>query len=379
MTSGDATAPTLATWLDPEHTHWSFRHADEIVDTRTIARGPKSLPLSPAHDAALLELPFAGTERDYVLGDFIATSGIDSFTVVNGQNLTLEWFAPDVADTDLHLMFSVTKSITALLCGALVGQGLIDTGALVTEYVPAVGDSGFAGATIRNLLDMTAAYAFVEDYTPGPDVRDYRYAAGWYPAPPESPALRGFLASRATDGQHGERFRYLSPTTDLLGWVCSAVTGLHYADALSQYVWIPMGAEADANITVDREGTPRAAGGLSARARDIARLGLLVARGGSDVIPTDFIDDLTRGGDPDHWAKGDFAPWLPGGAYRSNWYQPRTDPDAIMGAGIYGQMLYVDRAREVVVVTQSSWPVADDTTRHNDAYLASQAVARALG
>ena len=84
-------------------------------------------------------------------------------------------------------------------------------------------------------------------------------------------------------------------------------------------------------------------------------------------------------GNTEHWANGDFAPWLPGGAYRSCWYQPRIDADAIMGVGIYGQMLYVDRARGVVVSKLSSWSFADDTDAHEDAYRACRAIARALG
>jgi CubicO group peptidase (beta-lactamase class C family) len=96
-------------------------------------------------------------------------------------------------------------------------------------------------------------------------------------------------------------------------------------------------------------------------------------------VPPAYIDDLTRAGSDEQWAFGDFAPWLPGGAYRSCWYQPRVDPDAIMGVGIHGQMLYVDRARGVVVAKQSSWAMADDTDWHDDAYLACRQIAREVG
>ena len=139
-----------------------------------------------------------------------------------------------------------------------------------------------------------------------------------------------------------------------------------------------MGAEADADLTLDRFGHPRNAGGLSAVPRDLARLGLLVAEGGAGIVPEDYVNDFTRRGSAEQWRIGDFAPWLPGGAYRSCWYQPRVDADAIMAVGIHGQMLYVDRTRGVVVAKQSSWPVPDDTELHDDAYLACRAIARAL-
>ena len=370
--------PTLETWMQPPHTRWSFRHVRELIPSARVRRGDRVRVLEADDTPALLDVVVEGTDSTFTVGERLAHSEADSFTVLHGNSLVLEWRASGIRDDEQHLMFSVTKSVTSLLCGALTGAGLINVDAPVTHYVPEIAGSGFAGCTVRNLLDMTAAFRFVEDYSPGPDVTAYRHAAGWYPAPFDTPGLRAFLSSRESDGPHGDHFRYLSPTTDLLGWICEAVTDLPYADALSQYIWAPMGAEADAEITLDRAGSPRAAGGLSATPRDMARLGLIVARGGEGIVPRAYVDDLTHNGSTEQWARGDFAPWLPGGAYRSCWYQPRVDPDAIMAVGIHGQMIYVDRARQVVVVTQSSWSIPDDTVMHNDSYLTSRAIARAL-
>ncbi len=372
------TRPTLDNWLTPEHVHWSLRHVREMLPTARIRRGQYSHELNAAHDQSLLQLEFPGTHQSFVLGQWLESTEVDSLTVLRGNDLVLEWRAADVADDDVHLLFSVTKSVTSLLVGVLVGRGLIEIEAPVTQYVPAVVGSGFDGATVRNLLDMTTAFAFIEDYNPGDDLRAYRNAAGWYPTEPGAPNLHEFIATREADGQHGQRFRYQSPATDLLGWICESVTTQPFATALSENVWAPMGAEADADIAVDRQGSPRNAGGMSVTPRDLARLGLLVADGGRGIIPIDYLDDLTHNGSTQQWADGDFAPWLSGGAYRSCWYQPRLDPAVVMGVGIHGQMLYVDRARRIVVAKQSSWSLADDTDAHNDAYLACQSIARAL-
>ncbi|MGI9116727.1 MAG: serine hydrolase domain-containing protein [Gaiellales bacterium] len=370
--------PTLDNWMRPPHPFWSFRHVRELIPTARIRHGhhPRTLPFEPAGN--LLELRFESTAGERVLGEFLQNTQSDALIAVKDGRVVLEWMAAGIRDDEPHLMFSVTKSITALLCGALVGAGRIDTDAPVVRYVPEVADSGFGDATVRHLLDMEAAYAFVEDYSPGPDIVLYRNSAGWYPAPPDHMGLHGFLASREKEGEHGQRFRYMSPTTDMLGWVCEAASGLPYAVAVSQYLWVPMGAEADGDITLDRFGTPRAAGGLSATPRDLARVGMIVAEGGAGIVPEDFVDDLTTGGDPEHWAIGDYADWLPGGCYRSCWYQPRVDPDCVMAVGIHGQMIYVDRPRNIVVVKQSSWDVPDDNDRHSDNEYACRAIARAL-
>ena len=92
----------------------------------------------------------------------------------------------------------------------------------------------------------------------------------------------------------------------------------------------------------------------------MARIGQLVVEDGAGVVPAAFVDDLRSGGDPALWAAGEWAEWLPGGAYRSCWYQPRTDPDVAIAIGIHGQLVYADPRRRVVVAKQSSWPVAGD-------------------
>jgi CubicO group peptidase (beta-lactamase class C family) len=370
--------PTLDNWMRPPHPFWSFRHVRELIPTARIRHGrhPRPLPFEAVGD--LLDLRFDAKAGERVLGEYLATTQTDALVAIKDGKVVLEWMAPGVRDDEPHLMFSVTKSITALLVGALVGADRIDPDAPVVQYVPAVADSGFGDATVRHLLDMEASYAFVEDYSPGPDIVLYRNSAGWYPAPPDHMGLHEFLATRQKEGEHGQRFRYMSPTTDMLGWVCEAASGLPYALAVSQYLWVPMGAEADGDMTLDRFGVPRAAGGLSGTARDIARLGMIVAEGGAGIVPSDFIEDLTTGGEPSHWAIGDYADWLPGGCYRSCWYQPRVDPDCVMAVGIHGQMIYVDRPRNVVVVKQSSWDTPDDNDLHSDAEYACRAVARAL-
>lgn len=292
--------------------------------------------------------------------------------------LALEWYAEGVTAADRHIVFSVSKSVTALLAGALAGAGRLDLGARVVDAVPELARSGYGDATVRQLLDMTASVDFVEDYSLGQDVmRRYRRAMGWIPGTSEED-LHAFLATLGPQGAHGGRFRYLSPTTDTLGWVCERAAGVPYAEALSTFVWGPMGAESDAEVTVDRSGSARAAGGLSMTARDLARVGQLVLDGGRDVLPDRFVADLFRGGDPALWAAGDFADLFPGAAYRSCWYQPQPGAGVLLALGIHGQQVYVDRRRQVVVVTQSRWPEPTDDAADHAAIAAAGAVASRL-
>ena len=373
--------PSLATWLEPQHVHWSLRHVRELIPTERIAGPPASqvriLPSKPT--PGLLDMSVETHRGDVVLSDFLATESRDALVVLHHGNIVLEWFSPDVGNDETHLIFSVTKSVTGLLVGALSQVGLLDLSAAVVDYVPEAAGGGFGDATIRQLLDMEASYEFIEDYSPGPDVVAYRHAAGWYPAPEQAPALHEFLVTRRADGAHGERFRYLSPTADMVGWVCARAARLSYAGSVEKYLWQPMGAQAQGHVTVDCEGTARAAGGLSVIPIDMARIGLIVAEGGAGIVSGEFIDDLTHQGSHERWAIGDFAEMFPHGAYRSFWYQPRTDPDVVLAMGIHGQMIYVDRARHVVVVIMSSWEFPDDQDWHLDNVAIGANIARTLG
>ena len=168
------------------------------------------------------------------------------------------------------------------------------------------------------------------------------------------------------DGPHGGPFHYVSPNTDLLGWAIERASGERYADLVSRLLWAPMGAQRDAYITVDRLGAPRCAGGVCATARDLARLGLLIAQGGArdgrQIIPAAWIDDISSNGDPVAWDGGDFAHLFGGAAmhYRDKWYVTREARPLLFGLGVNGQNLFIERAGEVVIARFASQDAALD-------------------
>jgi CubicO group peptidase (beta-lactamase class C family) len=211
---------------------------------------------------------------------------------------------------------------------------------------------------------MRTGVAFDEDYaaTSGPIV-EYRKSTSWNPLGPGETAsdLRSFYQSlQASDGHHGGRFHYISPNTDLLGWVVERAMGQRFADLMSDCLWKPMGAECSAYVTVDRLGAPRCAGGICATARDLARVGQLLVDGGvcggRQIIPSAWIDDITLNGSEDAWETGTFAPFFPGRKmhYRNKWYVDVEEEPLLFGLGIHGQYLFVDRVNRIVVAIMSS-------------------------
>jgi len=258
---------------------------------------------------------------------------------------------------------SVSKSMLGLLAGILIEQKVLDERAQVTDYVPELAETAYAGATIRHLLDMRAGIEFNEDYliTSGPII-EYRKATNWNPLGPGDTAsdLRSFFATLTKpDGPHGGRFHYVSPNTDLLAWIIERAAQRRFADLMSEYLWQPMGAQSSGYITVDRLGAPRAAGGMCVTTRDLARVGQLLIekgrRGDRQIVPEAWIDDLETGGDAEAWKVGDFVEDFPGRPirYRSKWYVLDEGAPILFGLGIHGQYLFIDRLNEIVVAKHS--------------------------
>ncbi|MFK7944387.1 MAG: serine hydrolase domain-containing protein [Paracoccaceae bacterium] len=353
---------TLANWRTAPHCHWAFHHAREIVPSADIPNMPGAVWDLP--DGATAEMPdFEHAGRTVSFADYCTDLHVDALVVLRSGQVVHEHYANGMDRTAPHIIFSVSKSMLGLLAGILSDKGLLDLNAPATTYVPELAGSAFEGATVHNLLDMRSGVFFDEDYlaTSGPIV-DYRKATNWNPLDPgEKPSdLRSFLPT-LTDrtGAHGGAFDYTSPCTDLMGWVLERAAGQRYADLFTDLLWRPMGAETPANITVDRLGAPRCAGGISMTAHDLARVGQMLVEGGRGVVPSDWIKSIAHDGDTAAWDAGSMAPDFPGISmhYRGFWYVLRDRGPTLMCVGIHGQNLLVDLSSGLVMAKFASNPM----------------------
>jgi CubicO group peptidase (beta-lactamase class C family) len=351
---------TLANWRDPPFNRWAFHHVRELLPTAEIANDPRrSKPLAvEPRDLSGIRIRSGDGRLD--LPGFFERAEVDGFVVLFRGELIHESYFNGMNGRRQHICMSVSKSLLGLLAGILVERDQLDTEAQATHYLPELASTAFKGATVRDLLDMRSGLHFPEDYTEteGLYVR-YRKSMGWLPAEPgDAPSdQRSFLLQLTErDGAHGGPFRYLSPCTDLLGWICERAAGTRLADLMSELLWKPLGAETPAYITVDRLGAPRAAGGMCVTTRDLARIGQMIVEGGRGIVSADWIEDIATLGDAEAWNAGDFAPDYPGMPmhYRSQWYVFRDRGPLLMATGIHGQNLLVDRGTELVIAKHAS-------------------------
>ncbi|OBG30540.1 serine hydrolase domain-containing protein [Mycobacterium sp. 852002-51057_SCH5723018] len=358
---------SLDNWLSLPQSHWSFQHVEDFVPTAVIPRGTGPVAALPAASAPMADIPVTSTGgAATTVGAVMAATATDGWAVAHRGSMVAEEYLDGMTAHTRHLLFSVSKSLVAAVVGALHAAGAIELDAPVTKYVPALANCGYTGATVRHLLDMRSGISFSEDYgDPGAEIHLLDQAMGWAPkSRPDNPAtLRDFLLTLRQKSAHGGPFEYRSCETDVLGWICEVAGAQRMPALMSELLWSRIGAECDATIGVDTDGTGLFDGGISASLTDMIRFGSLFLRDGvsltgRQVVPAAWIADTLDGG-PDSREAFAASPddnEMPGGMYRNQMWFPFPGSNVVLCLGMCGQMIYVNRAAEVVAAKLSTQP-----------------------
>ncbi|MCC1482015.1 serine hydrolase domain-containing protein [Roseibaca sp. Y0-43] len=369
---------------------WSVCHLREFLPTEEISRGlgapvPLEYP-SPAEFAelraqidALTFLPM-NSDTEMTWEESLYANYTDGMLILHEGKVVYERYFGCLEEDGKHAIMSMTKSITGLLAEILVVEGALDDTLLVRDLIPEIGDSAFATATVRQVMDMTTGVKYSEDYSdPNADIWLYSRAASPLPKPADYDGPDGYweyLQQVQPDGNHGDAFHYKTINSDMLGWIISRVTGQSVTELASERLWRSMGAEMDAYQTVDGKGVPFAGGGVTAGLRDLGRLGQLMLNGGAingeRLFPQQVVDKIAAGGDPAKF--GGFAT-IPNGSYTSQWWVFHNDNGAFAARGVHGQTIYVDPTAQMVLVRLASFPRAQNGFIDPTSLPAYQAVA----
>jgi CubicO group peptidase (beta-lactamase class C family) len=364
----DARLVTLANWQDPPFNRWAFQHVRELIPTARIVRGDGPVWRFPRAERDLSGIRVKVGGRETVVEDVLERTFTDAFLVLHEGRILAERYFNAMTPETPHLLMSVSKSVVSTIAGVLIGRGLLDPVSHVTKVLPELAGTSFGGATVQQLLDMRTGTRFDETYDdPNADVRVYEQVYLWRPRSGgrlPADALAYFRTLR-NDGEHGGPFRYRSILTDVLGSVLERAGGARLHELITRELWGPMGAEFDADITLDAHGNPMADGGISATLRDLGRFGQLFLergmRGRRRIVAEEWISDTVRGA-PDGaraFVEGDHPPGYPRGAhYRNCWWVRDPSAPFYNASGINGQNVYVHEPSQTVVVKLSTWPVA---------------------
>ncbi|MEM6300222.1 MAG: serine hydrolase [Pseudomonadota bacterium] len=353
-------------WQFGPHNRWAYTHLTEVLPSKKIRNDPqRTIPLL-GRATAEKDMIIDWKDGRSMLSTVAADQYIDGVLVLHKGKVHLEHYGGTLTAERTHLLWSVSKTVTGLTFAAIADAGLVDLEKTVADYVPELAESGWGTDKLRDLLDMRDSSSWNEDYDASDStVRRQDCADGLLTgaACVGIPVVGNyaFLPKVERNSERAGKFVYKSGTVDVLAWVLEAATGQRFADLVSQYLWKPMGAERDADITVDVGGFTLASGGMQSTLGDLARVGLLMANrgraGSKQVIAAHWLDDM--------FSRDGSRPWpLPSDPKSKPYYRTLTwgigdGRGTVQARGVHGQTIHVVPKHEIVIAVFSSWPAVN--------------------
>lgn len=351
----------------------NFRSMDTVFPYKGISAGAESWEFSEDPRQLPETYTFEGETRD--VAAFLNDTDTTGLIVVRDGAITFEEYYLGANAASSFTSWSMAKSVLSALIGIAIEEGHIQSlGDTLDSYVPGLVGSGYEGVTIEQALTMSSGVAFDENYNnPMSDVNRlfFSLAAG-------TPMVEA-VASLERTHTPGTYNDYISSDSIALGLMLEAAVGMSTAEYLETRIWQPMGAEADAFWNTGRAGPVLPFCCLNATLRDYARLGRLFLDGGTrdgdQIIPTDWIAASTRPNAP-HLQPGENAAssWTFGYGY--HWWVPENPESEFLAIGIWGQYIYVDVARNTVIVKTSA--DYDFDIRDHESVAVFRSMARAI-
>jgi CubicO group peptidase (beta-lactamase class C family) len=343
-------------YMAQPYNFYYFHHMDLLgLRTDWIKKGTSVYPLREPVRQWTTEYTFHNSR--YSLDDYFKRNYVTGFLVLHNDQIIAEKYFHEADRTSRFVSQSLSKSITSILIGAAVDEGLIKSVEdAVTKYLPYLSESGYRNATVKNLLQMSTGVEYSENY------KDPKSGAALIGAAllTGNPSFEKYVQSvRPTKTAPGTKFEYQSVNTQVLGLLLEKVTGKRLNVYAQEKLWSKIGAESDAFFYESKAQVNTCAFAcFNATVRDYARVGLMMLQGGAlgnqRAVSKKWVHDSTN---PDaEYLKPKQGGPEGGYGYAYQWWIPPGKDGVFMGLGIYGQCIYVNPTRKIVIVQTSAWP-----------------------
>jgi CubicO group peptidase (beta-lactamase class C family) len=321
---------------------------DRVFESRVVPRGDAPSRLGRAGAEPVIQYYYQGAAADLDL--YLQRNPTTGVLVARGDTILLERYQYGRNDRHRFTSWSMAKTVTSMLVGIAIAEGRIrSVDDVASAYVPGLARTEYGRTSLRHLLQMSSGVRFEEVYSGRDDVARLSRETFLQMAPGGVEAVTHFN-ERAVPA--GTKFSYASVETQVLGLVLRSAVGRPVAEYLSEKIWQPIGAEADATWLVDRSGQEVTYCCINAVLRDYARLGLLLAHDGNwrgrQLIPARWIEEATTvRPDQEHLKPGIARPFF-GYGYQTWIFPGERRTFALLG--VRGQTIMVDPGSRLVMV-----------------------------
>ena len=346
---------------EPHQQVSGFRNMEKIAPARLVKSSGAASPM-PTNLRDLGGVEFAVDDIVISVDEYFTTRSVAGLLVLKNGEVVYERYGLGNTADSRWVSFSVAKSVVAALYGAAVKDGYIDSlDDKVTDYLPQLKDSSYQDVTIRNLLQMASGVEWDETYSdPEADINQ----ATW-----ETLNLYEYLRHKPRAAPPGELFNYNTAETNLAGTLLRSAIGNNLSTYLEEKVWKPFGMQSDAYWMLTEPGGGEFGGCcILATLRDYARIGQFALAGGVVANGESVLVD--------GWMQESTAPSKGYEGYGYFWWLSRGG--VYEASGIFGQGIYIDPSRKVIIAIHSARPHAsrpEDWALHDAMY---PAIARAL-
>ena len=319
----------------------AFRQMEKLVDVNQIPAGGTVLALPQG----------APIKLSLDIDAYMKSQRNAGLIIIQDGKVRFEKYALDYDAKGRWTSFSVAKPFTSTLVGAALKDGFIKSlEDKVTVYIPDLKGSAYDDVSVRQLLTMTSGVAWNEDYTdPKSDVALFNT----HKAEPGVDVTVSYMRKLKREAPAGSKWVYKTGETNLIGVLVSSATKKTLSAYLSEKVWKPYGMEQDAIWMLGNTGHEISGCCLSATLRDYARLGLFISGGGvvagKSIFPDDWLAQATT-------KQADIE--TPGKGYGFQWWT--YDDKSFAAQGIFGQGIFIDPSRKLVIASNGNWPTATD-------------------
>ncbi|AMO71403.1 serine hydrolase domain-containing protein [Sphingorhabdus sp. M41] len=337
----------------------AFRQMEVLTTTRTIEAGDTIREL-PAGKPLPASLP-AADGSDISVDDYMADQRLAGLVVLQDGKVRLEEYRLDFTKDDRWTSFSVAKSLVSTLVGAAIKDGYIKSlDDPLTSYIPELKGSGYDGVTVEQLLTMTSGVKWNEDYEDkDSDVARFNTTKSKDGVDP----VILYMKTLVNEAEPGTRWQYNTGETNLIGVLVAKATGKSLSEYLSEKVWEPYGMAQDAVWILNDGGKEIGGCCISATTRDFALFGQFAMNGGkvgdTAVVPDGWYEKAGT-------KQADIG--MDGRGYGYQWWT--YDDGSFAAQGIFGQGIFIDPKRKLVIAGNGNWPRAtpDDKKAGRDAF-----------